>query len=136
MSVFVLDHAGVQRWLDAHDAAWRSADPAAIAALFADDAVYHLGPFEEAWRGLEGPFRGPDGIAAGWLAGGIRGERFEIDSEILAVEGSRAVVRRRITYLDTDGSVESRWDTCWVVDFDAEGRCAEYGEWYVEGPRA
>jgi SnoaL-like domain len=124
----------VDRWLASHDAAWRAAEHAAIADLFSEEAVYHLGPFGEPWRGLTGPFRGRDAIATGWLAGGIEGERFEIDSDILAIEGARAVVRRRITYFEPDGSVESRWDTCWVIDFDGDGRCAEYREWYVEGP--
>jgi hypothetical protein len=129
-----IDRALVLRWLDAHDAAWRAADPAVIAGLFSPDAVYHLGPWDAPWRGLDGPFRGADAIAAGWLAGGIEGEDFTADAEILALEGARAVVRRRITYFEPDGSVESRYDTCWVVDFDADGRCAEYQEWYVEGP--
>jgi hypothetical protein len=120
----------------AHDAAWRAADRDAIADLFSEGATYHLGPFDEPWRGLTGPFRGRDAIAAGWLAGGIEGERFEVVSEILAVDGRRAVVRRRITYLEADGSIESQWDTCWVVDFDVAGRCVEYREWYVEGPAA
>jgi len=123
----------IATWLEAHDAAWRAADHDAIADLFSDHAVYHLGPFEESWRGLAGPFRGRDAIAAGWLAGGIEGERFQIESEILAIDGQRAVVNRRITYLEADGSVESRWDTCWVVDFDGAGRCSEYREWFVEG---
>ena len=57
-------------------------------------------------------------------------------SEILAIDGQRAVINRRITYLEADGSVESQWDTCWVVDFDRTGRCTEYREWYVEGPAA
>ena len=127
---------GVEAWLEAHDAAWRAAGRDAIADLFSEDAVYHLGPFEESWRGLAGPFRGRDAIAAGWLAGGIEGERFEVESEILAIDGQRAAVRRRITYLEADGSVESRWDTCWVVDFDGTGRCTEYREWYVEGSAA
>jgi ketosteroid isomerase-like protein len=127
-------HDAVERWLAAHDAAWRSADAAEIADLFSEDAVYHLGPWDEPWRGLEGPFRGRDAIAAGWIEGGIASERFSTDSEILAIEGLRAVVRRRITYLEADGSVESRYDTCWLVDFDADGRCAEYQEWYVEAP--
>ena len=83
-----------------------------------------------------GPFRGRDAIAAGWIAGGIAGERFDVASEILAVDGSRAVVRRRITYFERDDSVESRWDTCWVLDFDGDGRCAEYWEWYVEDQAA
>jgi hypothetical protein len=131
---FVLDRGHVLRWLAAHDEAWRSADPAAIANLFSADAVYHLGPWDDPWRGLEGPFRGPDAIAAGWIAGGIAGERFSADAEILAIEGLRAVVRRRITYFVADGQIESRYDTCWVVDFDGGGRCREYQEWYVEGP--
>ena len=126
----------VARWLEAHDAAWRSAERDAIADLFSEDAVYHLGPIEEQWRGLAGPFRGRDAIAAGWLAGGIEGERFDVESDILAIDGSRAVVRRRITYFEPAGSVESRWDTCWVLDFDREGRCAEYREWFVEGKAA
>jgi ketosteroid isomerase-like protein len=134
MSGARLDRDGVLRWIDAHDAAWRAADQAAIAALFSADAVYHLGPWDAPWRGLEGPFRGPEAIAKGWLAGGIDGERFTADAEVLAIEGDRAVVRRRITYLEPDGSVESRYDTCWVIDFDEDGRCAEYQEWYVEGP--
>jgi putative lipase involved disintegration of autophagic bodies len=126
----------VTRWLDAHDVAWRAADRDAIADLFSEGATYHLGPFDESWRGLAGPFRGRAAIAAGWLAGGIEGEVFQIVSEILAIDGQRAVVRRRITYLEADGSVESLWDTCWVVDFDDTGRCIEYREWYVEGSAA
>jgi hypothetical protein len=126
----------VATWLEAHDAAWRAAEPDAIADLFTDNAVYHLGPFDESWRGLAGPFRGRDAIAAGWLAGGIEGEQFQVESEILAIDGQRAVVRRRITYLEADSSIESQWDTCWVVDFDETGRCIEYREWYVEGSAA
>jgi hypothetical protein len=124
----------VERWLAAHDDAWRSAEAVAIADLFADDAVYHLGPWDAPWRGLAGPFRGREAIAAGWIAGGIASERFATESEILAIEGRRAVVRRRITYFKADGSVESRYDTCWLIDFDVDGRCAEYQEWYVEEP--
>jgi hypothetical protein len=129
-----LDRDVVERWLDAHDEAWRSADAAAIADLFGEDAIYHLGPWDAPWRGLSGPFRGRDAIAAGWLAGGIESERFVVESEILAIEGLRAVVRRRITYLEPDASVESAYDTCWVIDFDRDGRCAEYQEWFVEAP--
>jgi ketosteroid isomerase-like protein len=131
---FMLGRDDVHRWIDSHDAAWRASDEAAIAALFAPDAVYHLGPWDAPWRGLEGPFRGRDAIAKGWLAGGIEGERFTADAQVLAIEGHRAIIRRRITYFEDDGSVESRYDTCWLVDFDSDGRCAEYQEWYVEAP--
>jgi hypothetical protein len=124
----------VERWLAAHDAAWRSADADAIADLFAEHAVYHTGPWDEAWRGQPGPFRGRHRIAAAWLAGGSDGERFSADADILAISGARAVIRRRITYFEADGSIESRWDTCWLLEFGADGRCSEYQEWYVKGP--
>ena len=129
-----MTHDEVLGWLERHDAAWRAADAAAIRELFSEDAIYHTGPWDEPWRGIPGPFRGRDGIAEGWLAGGIEGERFEIWTDIAAIEGRRAVVRRRLTYFQPDCSVESRWDTLWVIDFDADGRCAEYQEWYVEAP--
>jgi hypothetical protein len=35
-----LTHDDVQRWLDAYVDAWRTYDPAAIGALFAEDATY------------------------------------------------------------------------------------------------
>jgi SnoaL-like protein len=131
---FLLDRDHVLRWLNAHDAAWRTADRASIADLFAADAVYHLGPWDAPWRGLDGPFRRRDAIATGWLAGDIEGERFSADANGLAIDGARAVVRRRITYFDEDGGIESRYDTCGVVDVDDDGRCLEYQEWFVEGP--
>jgi len=129
-----MTHDDVLGWLERHDAAWRAADAAAIRDLFSVDAIYHTGPWDEPWRGISGPFRGRDGIVEGWLAGGIEDERFEIWTEIVARDGRRAVVRRRLTYFQPNGSVESRWDTLWVIDFDADGRCAEYQEWYVEAP--
>ncbi|HEX5014251.1 MAG TPA: nuclear transport factor 2 family protein [Candidatus Limnocylindrales bacterium] len=121
-------------WLDRHDAAWRAAEASAIADLFSEGAVYHTGPWDEPWRGIPGPFRGRDGIAVGWLAGGIAGEQFDIWTDLIALDGQRAVVRRRLTYFEPGGAIESRWDTLWVIDFDDEGRCAEYQEWYVEAP--
>jgi hypothetical protein len=78
---------------------------------------------------------GPEAIAAAWVADNDPAERFTDETEILAIDGRRAVVWRRFTYLDERGGVESRYDTCWVLDFDQRGRCREYREWYVEEPR-
>ena len=97
----------VERWLDAHDAAWRSASAAEIADLFNEDAVYHLGPWDAPWRGLPGPFRGGTRSQRAGSPAGSPPERFATESEILAVEGRRAVVRRRITCFEDDGSVET-----------------------------
>ena len=51
-----MTHDAVQRWLDAYVDAWRTYDPAAIGALFAEDAIYAYHPYdkgEEIVRGRE-----------------------------------------------------------------------------------
>lgn len=75
----------VERWLAAHDRAWNSNQPQEIADLFSADGVYHLGPFEGPWRGMDGPFVGRAAIVAGWLAGADETERFTATAEILAI---------------------------------------------------
>jgi hypothetical protein len=130
-----IDRRDVLAWLADHDRAWRSNDAGDIAALFAPDAVYHTGPWDETWRGQVGPFHGPKAIAAAWVAANDPDERFTDQTEILAIDGRRTVVWRRFTYVDECGGVENRYDTCWVLDFDDTGRCREYREWYVEEPR-
>jgi hypothetical protein len=125
----------VMRWLDAHDAAWRANDPAAIGELFSEEGVYHLVPWEGPWRGMTGPFRGRDAIVAGWLAGADATERFSATAEILATVGQRAVIAREITYLTEAGEPSERYGCVWLLDFDAVGRCREYQEWYVPDER-
>jgi hypothetical protein len=49
-------HHALQRWLDAYVEAWRTYDPAAIGALFSEDATYAYHPYdggEEVVRGRE-----------------------------------------------------------------------------------
>jgi hypothetical protein len=53
----------VQAWLDACADAWHTYDPAAIAALFTEDATYAYHPWDES----EGLVRGRDAIVADWL---------------------------------------------------------------------
>ena len=125
----------VTRWLAAHDAAWASNDPAAIGELFTDDAVYHLGPFEGPWRGMDGPFSGRAAIVAGWLAGADETERFTATAEILAIVDRRAIVSRVITYLGEDGKPSERYGCVWALEFDDDGRCRDYQEWFVKDER-
>src|SRR3712207_9125960 len=48
-----LTHDALQRWLDAYVDAWRTYDPAAIGALFAEDATYAYHPYDEGERSEE-----------------------------------------------------------------------------------
>lgn len=131
----VIDPATVDGWLEAHDDAWRRADPVAIGELFSDDGAYHLGPFEGPWRGMTGPLVGRAAIVDGWLAGTDESERFTATAETLAIEGMRAVVSRVISYVDAAGEPVERYGCVWVLDFDDDGRCRSYQEWFVPDER-
>ena len=58
-----MTHDDVKAWLGAYVEAWRTYDPAAIAALFTEDATYAYHP----WDSGEELVRGRDAIVANWL---------------------------------------------------------------------
>jgi hypothetical protein len=118
----------------AHDDACRSNDPEAIGRLFTEDGIYHLGPWEGPWRGYVCPIVGRTAIAEAWSTAFDADERFVADAEVVAVEGRRGVVRRTISYAGTGREPGTRFGCIWVMDFDLQGRCREYQEWFVEEP--
>src|SRR3954449_4068503 len=108
-----------------------------IAALFSADARYRYHPYDE-W------VRGRDAIVRSWL-----GERtaegastpdqpgtWEADYRTIAVDGDVAVVVGSTTYsVEPGGPVDRVYDNCFILNFDSDGCCREFTEWYVERPR-
>lgn len=110
----------VQAWLDAYVEAWRSYDPEAIGALFSADATYRYRPELE-------PLRGRDAIVASWL-----GDRDEPGSWAATyapslIAGDRVIVTGESRY--TSGR---SFSNLWELTFDADGRCRDFVEWYME----
>ena len=123
----------VLAWVAAHDAAWRSNDPDAIGRLFSEDGVYHLGPWEGPWRGTQGRSSAAQAIAEAWATAFDPDERFEATPR----SGGRRPARRGPPDDHLCGigrEPPTRYDCVWVIDFDGEGRCVEYQEWFVEEP--
>ena len=58
-----LTREDVQSWLDAYVEAWRTYDPASIAALFTEDATYAYHPWDKGEEGV----RGRDAIVENWF---------------------------------------------------------------------
>lgn len=115
-----MDRTSVERWVAAYERAWRTAGVAPLAELFTADVSYLPSPWAEPIVGLAalGPWweaerEGPD-------------EPFTLTSDVVAVEGNRAVVRLEVEY--RRDSV-SRWRDLWVLRFAADGRCAAFEEW-------
>jgi ketosteroid isomerase-like protein len=114
----------VQAWLDAYVEAWRSYDRDAIAGLFASDAAYAYTPYDE-------PLRGRDAIAADWLGDRDEPGSWSATYAPLLVAGDRAIATGETRY--ASGRVFSN---LFAIRFDADGRCAEFVEWYMEHPAA
>jgi ketosteroid isomerase-like protein len=126
----------VQRWLDRYVAAWRSYDREAIEGLFSEDVEYRYHPYDE-------PVRGRDSVVEAWLGEGehedasTRDEPGTYDASYvpIAVDGDLAVATGSSTYrAKPGGPVDRIYDNCFVIRFDAEGRCREFTEWFMERP--
>jgi hypothetical protein len=127
--------AAVGEWLDRYMEAWLTYEPGAIAALFSEDAEYRYHPADEPIVGRDAIVRSwlqPDGDASGRDEPGTYDARYEP----WAVEGDRAVAVGRSTYWTdaTQTTVRAEYDNCFLLVFDAEGRCRSFTEFYRKRP--
>jgi ketosteroid isomerase-like protein len=111
-----------ERWLDGYFAAWISNDAEDVAALFAEDAVYSVGPFADAWKGR-------DEIVRRWISGAQ--EDVEYAYEILAVNGEIGIARWNVKARSEGGAARSEWDGILLTTFSPDGRCRDHREWQV-----
>ena len=130
-----ITHETVQRWLDAYVRAWETYDPDQIAALFSEDAEYRWHPYDE-------PTVGRDEIVRAWVApDGNESGRDEPGTYLgeyrpFAVDGHRAVAIGTSTYW-TDASrskVARSYRNNWLLEFDDDGKCTSYTEYYMKSP--
>ncbi len=124
-----MNHADVQSWLDRYAEAWQTYQPDAIRDLFSADAEYRYHAWDE-------PIVGREAIVADWLSpGGDPAERdqpgsFRTHYEPYVVEGRRAVAIGTSDY-DAAGDAPARlFHNAWLLEFDADGRCRSFTEYY------
>ena len=121
----------VQAWLDRYVRAWQTYDPDAIGELFSEEAEYRYAPWSE-------PVRGRHAIVGSWLApDGDASERDEpgtYDARYApwVVQGDRAIAVGTSDYLSGPaGRLERRYHNVFLLEFDPEGRCRSFTEWYA-----
>jgi hypothetical protein len=130
-----MTHDDVQAWLDRYIAAWSSYDAGAIGDLFSEDARYRYHPSDE-------PFVGRDAIVRAWLEpSGDASSRdvpgtWEATYEPFVVGGDRAVAVGHSRYFEdnTQAAIRTTYDNAYLVEFDADGRCRSFTEFFVERP--
>ena len=121
-----MDEAAVVSWLRAYVTAWESNDPEAIGALFADDAKYSYHPFDE-------PVVGRQAIVESWLENPDAPGTFEADYRPIAIDGDVAVANGKSRYFSDSSrsKLTKEWDNIFIIEFDKDGRCRSFREWYV-----
>jgi hypothetical protein len=126
----------VQAWLDRYIAAWASYDAGAIGDLFSEDAHYRYHPSDDGYTGREA-------IVSAWTApsgdsGTGRDEpgTWEARYEPFVVAGDRAVSVGHSRYFEdaTKSKVRATYDNAYLLEFDPDGRCRSFTEFFVERP--
>ena len=120
----MLTREHVQRWLDDYVAAWRSYDADEIRALFSPDASYAYHPWDE-------PLQGADAVVASWLENRDEPGSWAASYGPALIDGNAATARGETRY--TDGH---HFFNLFELEFDDEGRCSRFTEWYLEQPQA
>ena len=60
--------------------------------------------------------------------------RWDAWYEPFAVEGDRGVATGVSTYFDADGTPDRVYDNVFVMEFDTQGRCTIFTEWFRQRP--
>jgi ketosteroid isomerase-like protein len=131
-----MDRTAVEEWLDRYVAAWEQHDPDAIGGLFSADATYRYHPYDEG----DDVLHGREAIVRSWIApDGAESDRDEpgtYDAEYrpYAVDGDRAVAVGWSRYWKdaAHSAVERVYDNVFLLRFDAEGRCSEFTELFMQ----
>jgi uncharacterized protein (TIGR02246 family) len=117
--------ARVQAWVEGYIQAWNSNDPAVIGGLFTEDAAYYTEPHSEPWRGR-------DEIVRQWLNRKDEPGETQFRWHLLTVSPEVAVVQGTTVYRHPPRT----YSNLWVIRLDAEGRCTEFTEWWMQHPDA
>jgi len=129
-----MDHGTAKDWLDRYVAAWVSYDPGAIGDLFTEDVSYRYHPSDE-------PTVGRDAVVASWLGESTAQEASTRDAPgtyqaayaPVAIEGDVVVAIGTSTYYTAPGGpVDTVYDNCFLMRFDASGKCSDFTEYYVK----
>jgi hypothetical protein len=131
-----MDHKSAQEWLDRYVAAWLTYESDLIGDLFSEDVAYRYHPSGD-------PVLGRDAVVASWLgesadpatSGRDAMGTYDASYAPVAVDGDVVVATGTSSYRDEpDGPVVKVFDNCFVMRFDASGRCREFTEFYSRRP--
>lgn len=124
------DLPALRDWLDRYERAWRSNASPDVADLFTEGAVYRWRPWDTA---DQGGASGRQAIVDAWLGEPDDPSAWTLECEPLAVNGTLGIARCVTRYARTDQRPSAPvYDNIWLVELDADGRCSDFTEFYME----
>ena len=127
------DEESIQVWLDAYRNAWESYDPDAISNLFSVDAEYRWHPWDEG----KDVARGREAIVEAWLKNRDQSGTYSgAWRPLLVRDGTVVAVGTSRYYRDSSKrELEKEFHNLWILEFDNDGRCRSFTEWYMQAPK-
>ena len=122
-----MDKVHAQEWLDSYKEAWRSGDREQIGDLFSEEVEYRYHPYDE-------PVAGRQAVVQSWLEDWDPKEPWHAEYRVYAVEGDRAVATGTSRYRSYRDHPERLYYNVFLIEFDNEGRCREFTEYFVKEP--
>lgn len=110
-------------WMETYGKASAENDLQASANLFAHDALYYESPFEE-------PLIGRDNIYEYWNKGSRNLKDKASTDEILAMKDQTGIARWQSQFTDIESGKSLALDCVFVVEFDEDGLCKSFREWW------
>jgi len=114
----------VATWLDAYGDAWRRGDDERLDELFSPDALYAETPFAP-------PLTGREAIKSYWRIMTAEQAALRFTHRVLASSDFGAVAQWTADFGLQDGS-HCTLDGVLTIEFDADGLCKAFREWWHE----
>lgn len=118
-----MDEDGIRSWLSAYGQAWERKETSAFVALFAPDVRYYWTPFEE-------PKQGQKEVAQAFESAVARQESIGFRSTVLLADGRSSLAHWHCAFDRVPGGWRVELDGIFQMEFDAEGRCRVFREWW------
>lgn len=118
-----MDERQFSQWLERYREAWEGRDPQAAVRLFAPKATYQETPYDI-------PMQGEAEIYEYWSEVPNSQADIHFSWQVLAVTGLSGIAHWQARFRRLPDGPQVHLDGVLVADFDQEGRCTAFREWW------
>jgi hypothetical protein len=118
-----VEREAFEAWLQRYGEAWETQDADAAADIFSTDAKYYETPFDP-------PMTGREAIRSYWSEGTDLQRDIRFGYDVFAMNGDTGIAHWTSSFRRVPSGVAVRLDGVLSAQFDGDGRCCEFREWW------